>query len=386
MTTITNNFYANRNIQFYLFQLAFWLGLMLITFFSLTLWYGTAELSHILHTLLQAVLGVVVSWPLRGLYTRMWERPLWYRMAMTLLAICLSSILWTAARMITFIWIVREEKNLWQDFGGWYFGGFFIFFCWTAMYYGVRYYNLMQLEHRKVVENEAEIQREHNRRLLAEAEAREAQLKMLRYQLNPHFLFNTLNAIYALIRMKDNQAAQGMVQQLSKFLRYSLDSDPSDQVSLEKELEALMLYLDIEKVRFGERLSLEVSVSDAARVAQIPNFLLQPLVENSIKHAISPSPNGGTIGIAAEVQGETLELEVWDTGPGLQIDEQQLQHGRGIGLRNTLDRLQILYGARQSVELIESDCTGLKVKLNIPYSVAQAQAQGAQAPFSSRIA
>ena len=371
MNPIVRAIYSNRNYQFYLFQLAFWVGLMLFTFFSLTLWYNSAELAYILHTTVQAVLGVLVSFPLRNFYRRIWEKSALYRTCVTLLTVILVSAIWTVLRMMAFIWIVHEDKNLWLDFGGWYFGSFFIFFCWTSLYYGARYYSLMQIEHRKVLQTEAEKQQEHNKRLQAEAVAREAQLKMLRYQLNPHFLFNTLNAIYALIRTKDNQTAQEMVQKLSKFLRYSLDNDPSHHVDLDKELEALMLYLDIERTRFGDRLKLHLDISDLARPALIPSFLLQPLVENSIKYAISPSEEGGSIGINASVEDGNLLLEVWDDGPGIHSCGLDLPQGRGVGLRNTLDRLKILYADRQNVQLVNSEPAGLRIKIRFPYEPAQ---------------
>lgn len=372
MNPIAKAFYSSPNAMFYLFQLIFWLGLMLFTFFSLTLWYNTAEHTYILHTSVQAALGVIISFPLRNLYTFIWARSFPLRTIVTVLAVVFTSAGWTGMRMITFVWIVHEEKNVWLDFGGWYFGSFFIFFCWTAMYYCAKYYNLMQLEHRKVLQREAEIQSEQNKRLHAEAAAREAQLAMLRYQLNPHFLFNTLNAIYALIRTSDNATAQLMIQKLSKFLRYSLDNDPSHLVNLEKELDAVMLYLDIEKARFGDRLNLIIDVSTAARKAQIPSFLLQPLVENAIKYAISMNELGGTIGIEAQIEADLLILEVWDDGPGLKDHMRKQPQGRGIGLRNTLERLQLLHGDRQTVDLLESDTSGLRIKMRLPFKAERA--------------
>ncbi len=366
-TSIVEAINANRDYQYYLFQLIFWLGLSIVTFLTLTLWYGTAEWSHVEHTLLQGVLGVVVSFPLRSIYTWLWEKALLARVCLSLLVVALVSAVWTAARMLTFIWIVQEEKNLWADFGGWYFGSFFIFLCWTALYYGVKYYHLMQEEHTKALDAAAEAQKELYKRLKAEAVAKEAQLKMLRYQLNPHFLFNTLNAIYALIKLKDTQTAQRMVQQLSRFLRYSLDNDPVHRVDLAKEMEALMLYLNIEQTRFAERLTLDIDVTEEARSALIPSLLLQPLVENAIKYAISPSENGGIIGIRACVEDQKLCIEVWDSGPGLSVSEEVFSGARGVGLRNTMERLKTLYEDDHCFELGSAETGGLKVNICIPY-------------------
>lgn len=366
-TTLAEAIYNNRDYQYYLFQLLFWTGLILITFFSLTLWYNTVAWPYITHTLSQGLLGVLMSFPLRGVYTYLWERNLLLRVLLSLVVVALVSGLWTVVRMLTFIWIVQENKNLWAEFGGWYFASFFIFLCWTALYYGVKYYNLMQEEHAKALAAGAEAQAEMYKRLKAEAKAKEAQLKMLRYQLNPHFLFNTLNAIYALIKLKDNQTAQQMVQQLSKFLRYSLDNDPVHRVNLHQELEALKLYLNIEQVRFAERLQLDIAITEEAKPARIPSLLLQPLVENAIKYAISPSENGGTIGVRARVEGQRLCIEVWDTGPGLSISEEEFAQGRGVGLRNTMERLKTLYEDDHRFELGAAEPNGLKITIDIPY-------------------
>src|SRR5690606_18654596 len=130
-------------------------------------------------------------------------------------------------------------------------------------------------------------QREKEKSLRSEALAHEAQLRMLRYQLNPHFLFNTLNAISTLTLIKSTDQANAMVTKLSKFLRYSLDHDPLDTVDLAHEMNCLNLYLDIEKVRFEERLNLDVNIADDTVRALVPSMLLQPLIENSIKHAIA---------------------------------------------------------------------------------------------------
>ena len=135
------------------------------------------------------------------------------------------------------------------------------------------------------------------RRLRAGALAQEAQLKMLRYQLNPHFLFNTLNAISTLILDNQNRTANQTVMRLSEFLRYTLDQDPMKKVTLRQEIEAMNLYLTTEKLRFGDRLQLEYAVEDAALDALVPSLLLQPLIENAVKYAVSPSEKGGAIRI-----------------------------------------------------------------------------------------
>ena len=166
---------------------------------------------------------------------------------------------------------------------------------------------------------------------------------MLRYQLNPHFLFNTLNAISSLVQLKDAPKANKMIVQLSDFLRYSLDNDPIQRVSLREELNTLKLYLNIEKTRFGERLKLHFKVDPAAEHARIPSLILQPLAENAIKFAIAPMEEGGEITLIARLDGEHVIIEMIDTGPGFEDEDHQVTH-EGVGLRNTIDRLQTFYG------------------------------------------
>ena len=150
---------------------------------------------------------------------------------------------------------------------------------------------------------------------------------MLRYQLNPHFLFNTLNAISTLILDNENRTANQTVMRLSEFLRYTLDQDPMKKVTLRQEIEAMNLYLTTEKLRFGERLKLEFAIEDAALEALVPSLLLQPLIENAVKYAVSPPEKGGTIRIEGRARGAMLELAVADDGPGLNNPAPPLARG-----------------------------------------------------------
>ena len=140
---------------------------------------------------------------------------------------------------------------------------------------------------------------------------------MLRYQLNPHFLFNTLNAISTLILDNRNTVANSAVTGLSEFLRYTLDQDPMKKVTVAQEVDALNLYLEIEKLRFGNRLTIEFAIDANASMMLMPSLLLQPLIENAIKYAVSPREQGGKIRIGGHVTGGMLQLEVSDDGPGM---------------------------------------------------------------------
>jgi two-component system LytT family sensor kinase len=211
------------------------------------------------------------------------------------------------------------------------------------------------------------LQQQTRRALAATAMAHQAQLKMLRYQLNPHFLFNTLNAISTLILDRNNPIANQMVQGLSAFLRHSLDSDPMQRVTLKQELDALNLYLGIEKMRFAERLTVETRIAADCWSALLPSLLLQPLVENAIKHAIARMIEGGKLTIAAEHRDDRLVLCVADNGPGHPDLKNTNGGGNGIGLKNTRERLQVLYGDAQSVDVRAGDGGGVQVTLSIPF-------------------
>ena len=231
-------------------------------------------------------------------------------------------------------------------------GQFYLMLCWSGLYYGIKYYQ--------------QLQEQTEQTLKAVAAAHQAQLKMLRYQLNPHFLFNTLNAISTLILDGSNKTANLAVTRLSDFLRYTLDNDPMSRVTLGSELDALDLYLEIEKVRFGDRLIIEKDIDERATKALVPSLILQPLIENAIKYAISPMEEGGALRITARVQQSTLILQLSDTGPGLGNGNNG-QKSSGVGLKNTRERLQQLYGDAQAFTLAPNEPTGLTITINIPF-------------------
>lgn len=356
--------YRNSNYQFWILQIVGWFGLSLISFLSLTLWYNQQGVAYIAHTLLQSALGVCVSWPLRWVFHYFWYDTAIFRISAAIAGVIGCSLLWTILRMTTFM-EMTGETGLWSDFGGWFFGSILIFACWVAFYHGVKYYQLLQREHESLLIVAAENKEQQLRRAKAETIAHEAQLEMLRYQLNPHFLFNTLNAISALVKIKKTSMANSMIVQLSDFLRYSLDTDPVKRVSLEKELEALKLYLNIEKTRFGDRLEMKFDIEPSANNVLVPSLILQPLIENAVKYAIAPTETGGVISISARLDGQHLVVEIADTGPGIKDVTDELQ-SRGIGLRNTVDRLQEFYGDSYSFKLERAEPQGLKVYLRLP--------------------
>jgi signal transduction histidine kinase len=191
----------------------------------------------------------------------------------------------------------------------------------------------------------------------------QAKLQALQMQLNPHFLFNTLHSISSLMH-KDVEAADRMIMRLSDLLRAALDSADTQEVSLRKELELLQLYLGIEQIRFGDRLSVKVDVAPETLEAQVPNFILQPLVENAIRHGIEPRARPGRIELHACRQADVLALAVCDNGKGIAGSKPARE---GVGLSNTRARLRELYGESHRFELRSGPEGGLRVEMTIPY-------------------
>lgn len=233
----------------------------------------------------------------------------------------------------------------------------YVVLTWLGLYLGLTTYR--------------QLQQEGQRLLAANAMAHQAQLKMLRYQLNPHFLFNTLNAISTLILDRDTPTANAMVQGLSSFLRHSLDSDPMQRVSLRQELEALQLYLGIERTRFGERLRVDTVIAPECFGALVPSLILQPLIENAIKYAVAPRVEGGHLRVEARREGGSLVLTVEDDGPGCPLlgPDGAFPPGKGVGLRNVFERLRVLYGEAGVSRARNRPQRGLEVELRMPFEL-----------------
>lgn len=360
--------YENQNRQFWFFQLVGWTGYSFITFFSITFWDNNVTWSHVGHIGLQAVLGILSSWPLRPLYHRSFGSSISSRLLIAVVASLAFSAIWTALRMYTFM-LISGEHGLWHEFNYWYFGSLFVFFGWTALYYGIHYYQLLTIETQKRLEASAQNKEEKLKRLQAESLARNAQLEMLRYQLNPHFLFNTLNSINALIKLKENDRAQKMILLLSQFLRHSLDQGSVAKITLEQELATLMLYLDIEMVRFDDRLKLDFDIEPQALKALLPGLILQPLIENSMDHAIAVNEDGGVIRLRARKVRDELQIELSDTGPGDNVKKSS--KSCGVGLTNTLERLKTLYGSHYHFEELKRGPEGFTLQMIIPYETKE---------------
>ena len=219
----------------------------------------------------------------------------------------------------------------------------------------------------------------------ATSAAHQAQLKMLRYQLNPHFLFNTLNSISTLVLLKQTEPANAMLTRLSSFLRHTLMMQPNGKVTLAQEVETLKLYLGIERMRFEDRLRTDFNVEPTAAKAYLPAMLLQPLIENAIKYAVSPQEEGAKISLAAQLVGKRLRIVVSDTGPGLQDEDaarrlpdaltgEKQAVSTGVGLPNIRDRLAQAYGDQHSFEIRTPPTGGFTVIIELPHEGSDVEA------------
>jgi signal transduction histidine kinase len=310
------------------------------------------------------VSGFLLSLGLRYLYRPLIRRgtPLVTLVVVAVVASYLVSMIWTAFDNLTAVQVypalgVRPPvfRSVTQMFGGTVYNAFTML-AWSVLYIGIRYYVALQAE--------------RERSLKAEAAAHQAQLEALRYQINPHFLFNSLNAVSTLVTERRNDEAARMLSRVSDFLRLTLTAPVRDEVALADEIDYVRQYLEIERVRFGDRLRMEVDVATDAWEAAVPAFVLQPLIENAVRHAIAPRETGGTIVIEAKRAGDQLHVAIVDDGPGVRDAQRSDANGNGtgrIGLTNTRDRLRELYGERGRLELTTPAGGGTRATVELPF-------------------
>src|SRR5580700_1221915 len=229
-----------------------------------------------------------------------------------------------------------------------------VLIAWSALYFGIKHYGT--------------VEEQRSRLVASEATARDAQLQALRYQLQPHFLLNTLTAISSLVVSKQPERATEMIAKLAALLRNTLSFPEAHLVTFREELAVTEEYLSIEQVRFGPRLAVSLSVSPEASEAQVPRFLLQPIVENAIRHGIARCPNGGEVSITASVTEGQLRINVEnDRTEGLL---QPGDEGNGLGLANTRTRLEKLYGEQGSVTVTTAENNRFLVSIQFPLTTA----------------
>ena len=241
------------------------------------------------------------------------------------------------------------EQGLWRQLTDIAIGRYFLLLAWAALYFA-----MVNAEQARAAER-----REGEYRRAAKA----SELLSLRYQVNPHFLFNTLNSLSALVMTGKDVAAEKMIQTLSAFYRRSLAEDPTGDIALEAEVALQRAYLEIETVRFPERLRTKFDLPPALEQACVPGLILQPLVENSVRYAVARTARPVTVTITARTEAAQLVLEVSDDGPASPDDG---EHGFGIGLANVRDRLAARYGADASLTSGPADHGGWRSIIRLP--------------------
>ncbi len=332
---------------------------------------ASANYLIVLPLLFSGVVGGLLTWPLRYIYGHL-SRGAPLQVLIVIITVCiLIAAIWTPVKnlllMYFFDHVTLYDLYLGNQPEGFHIGelfltltySFFMIMVWSCLYFGINYH--FKLLHEKQLHFEA-IRLSHV-----------AQIKMLRYQINPHFLFNTLNAISTLVLRGDKSTANSMLARLATFLRFSLDNDPEQKIRLYDELKALMLYLDIEKTRFADRLKVKFDVQLEAERLLVPGLLLQPLVENAIKYAIAQMETGGVIEVSAKIHNNLLHLTVADNGPNSDSIPSSMAQLRkesqrgGVGLKNVIERLQVLYAENHQFSIHKkSTHTGCAVNIVLP--------------------
>ncbi|OYX62417.1 MAG: sensor histidine kinase [Novosphingobium sp. 32-60-15] len=355
-------FFGNKNRAFWRLQILGWGGAMLLRAVSASAY--TQPWSFLVIVIIATITGFSISLILSVIYRAvMGRRPIftWGVTALVLsLAVSLSAFInsWVFS-----LYLQGGDVSFAQLFIGALYLDLTLLISWTGLYYAINFF--------------LQVEEQNDQLMRLEAQATSAQLAMLRYQLNPHFLFNTLNSISTLVLLKQTEPANAMLSRLSSFLRYTLVNEPTARVTVAQEIETLKLYLDIELMRFEERLRTEFRVDDAVRNALMPSLLLQPLVENAIKYAVSPLEYGAEITIEAQLVGSMLRVTVSDTGPGLQpgTDPSTVfgasSDSTGIGLANIRDRLAQAYGENQRFDISNRPEGGFQVVLELPFEARE---------------
>lgn len=233
-----------------------------------------------------------------------------------------------------------------------------VFFLWCTLYFTIKQWQ--------------QSTRERERLLRAESEAREARLSALRYQLNPHFLFNSLNAVSTLVLEGKSMEASRMLAQISEFLRSTLDTQVAIEVPLSQEIALTAEYLAIEQTRLGDRLQVRWNISPETLDALVPSLLLQPLIENAVRHGIAPLVVGGAVAIHSELRDSRLRITVRNSGAPNGQEAHVPRNRNGIGLANSAERLRALYGSDHTLALRTPVEGGCEVTIEIPHRLSAA--------------
>ncbi len=348
-------FFDDKNRAFWILQSIGWSGYFFLR--TISGFANSMGWMLLVHTLLLTATGYSLTLLMASLFRRLIRmRPIW-TLVLSLASVVIATAIFSAIETWSYATFLKPGA---RPVGVVYLGAMLLDFAllaaWTALYYGINYFLLLEDQIRL--------------RERLEGQASSAQLAMLRYQLNPHFLFNTLNSISTLVLLKHTERANAMLARLSSFLRYTLANEPTAKVTLAQEVETLKLYLEIEKMRFEDRLRPHFRIESDTIGARLPSLLLQPLIENAIKYAVTPAESGADIWLTASREGQAVRIEVSDTGDGAGA-EIAASPSTGVGLANIRDRLSQAYGPAHRFDSRQNERGGFSVIIEIPYETGE---------------
>lgn len=355
-------FFEDKGRAFWTLQAAGWTGYLILRGVSSV--SNAAGVSVVVPVVIESIVGYSITLLLATVYHYYRRQPRFAMAILTIITLAAATLLYAVLDAFSFSFIKLQSPGLNISLVlGTIFLNFTVLAGWTALYFGINFYLIVedQIDQLATLENTAS----------------SAQLAMLRYQLNPHFLFNTLNSISTLVLLKETERANAMLGRLSSFLRYTLANEPTAHVTVQQEFETLKLYLEIEKMRFEERLRPTFDVDVRVAKARLPSLLLQPLVENAIKYAVTPQEDGAEIAVTARLTGDRVQIVVSDTGPGLnetkarQSVSPSQALSTGVGLANIRERLAQAYGPDHKFETRSIPGGGFGVEIEIPFQLEE---------------
>ncbi|ATY34591.1 sensor histidine kinase [Sphingomonas psychrotolerans] len=359
---LSRPFFEDKGRAFWMLQAAGWSGYLLLR--SVVSISNGFAVERIIAAIIEAIVGYCLTLLLSTLYGVYRRLPRITGILLTLATLASATVIYAVIDAFTFSFIREGDSGVtFALVVGTVFINFTVLAGWSALYFGINFYLIVeeQIDQMQVLENQAS----------------SAQLAMLRYQLNPHFLFNTLNSISTLVLLKQTERANVMLSRLSSFLRYTLANEPTAHVTLSQEVETLQLYLEIEKMRFDERLRTHFDIDPRVAKARLPSLLLQPLVENAIKYAVTPQEEGADITVTARLTGERVQIAVSDTGPGLIESKPRPTLSTGVGLANIKERLAQTFGPDHRFETRTKLGEGFSVEIEIPFQLEEPNREAA---------
>jgi len=360
-----------------LLLVSIWLGLTFYSLLSLISSWLTSHhfemnlFAHIEFITLRIWLPWVVLTPIAlGLALRFPIKPQTWLKGLLIHAFFLLSLSLISGLFISFHYHFFENMSPGMDgYQPWQHIGHFLFgdnlFLFNTIIYTIVVTNVNIKNFAQIADKEALIASQLNNQLV------ESQLQTLKMQINPHFLFNTLNVISVLVMKSEKEQATEMINRLSSFFRNSLDEKDQQWIPLQKELDHVEQYLAIEQVRFGDRISIVKNYDRNAYLIAVPSMLLQPLIENSMQHGLEEKEGKGTLTISCQVQKESLSIVIMDDGAGCNFDDKHFK--AGIGMSNVKYRLKQLYGTKHTLDFSSNHQGGVTVTLTLPINVGDIQ-------------